>query len=55
LPLEKLHGDEGLALVLANLVNRADVGMVQGRRSTRFALESLQRLAVFGQFLGEEL
>jgi hypothetical protein len=29
LPVQKFHGDEALALVLANFVDGADVGMVQ--------------------------
>ncbi len=35
LPLEKLYDDERLAVVLANVVDRADVGMVE-RRSGAF-------------------
>ena len=41
LALQILHGDEGLAVVLVNGVNRADVRMVQGRGGAGFALESL--------------
>jgi len=29
-PFEELHRDEGLSFLLANVVNRADVGMIQG-------------------------
>ena len=41
--IQKLHGDEGSSFVLADLVNRADVGMIQRRRRPRFAPEALQR------------
>ena len=27
-PVEKLHGDEGMTILLANVINRADVGMI---------------------------
>ena len=47
LALEQLHGDEWLAVVLADLVNRADVRMIQAGCRTRLALESFQRLPVF--------
>lgn len=46
LPLEQLHGDERLLVGLVDLANRADVGMVQGGRGARFALEAGQRLLV---------
>ena len=44
--VEKLHGDEGAAVLLANVVDRADVGMVQRGSGLRFAPEALQRLRV---------
>jgi hypothetical protein len=53
--LEKLHGNEGLAVLLADVVNRADVGMVQGRRRLSFALEACQCLRVAGNVVGQEL
>src|SRR5712692_7033515 len=42
LPLEQLHDDEVVSLVLADLVDGADVGMVQGRGGSGFALETLE-------------
>ena len=42
LTFQQLHGEEGLALMLAEFVNRADVGMIQRRGSARFALKPLQ-------------
>src|SRR5580704_11777973 len=40
--IQELHHDERLAFMLSNLVDRADVGMVQGRSRTRFAAETFQ-------------
>ena len=53
--LQEFHGDEGLALVLANLVNRADSGMIQRRCGTRFAAETLQRRGGLRQVRRQEL
>ncbi len=53
--LQKLHGDEGPALVLVDFVNGADVGMIERRGGAGFALESLQGLRVFGEFFRQEL
>ena len=39
--LEELHDDEGVAVLLADLVNRADVGMIQRGRGPRFPPEAL--------------
>src|SRR3990172_5105075 len=55
LPFEKFHGDERPAVVLADVVNRADVGVVQRGRGLRFAPESLQGLAVPGKLSWEKL
>jgi hypothetical protein len=41
--------------VLSNLVNRADVRMVESRSGAGFALETLQGLTVGSQLLGQEL
>jgi hypothetical protein len=53
--VQKLHGDEAFAVVLTDFVNRADVGMVQGGRSTGFATEAFERLRVFGYSLRMKL
>ena len=39
-PIEKLHSDEGLVTVFADLVNGADVGMAKSRGGLCFALET---------------
>ncbi len=43
LALEQLHHDEGLALVLIDLVDRADVRMVQGCRGAGFPKKAAKR------------
>ncbi len=55
LAFEKLHRDEPLPAVLADLVNRADVRMVQRRRGARLAHEAVGRGAIAGQLIGQEL
>src|SRR5215813_10213707 len=55
LPLQILHGDEGLAFILADLVDGTDMGMVQSGGGARFALKTLQSLAVLGKMFREEL
>ncbi len=54
-PVQEFHYDEGLPILLANVVNSADVGMIQGRGGLRFAPETTQRLRVFGYFVGQKL
>jgi hypothetical protein len=50
----ELHGDEGPPILLANVVDAADIGMIQGRRSLRFALETSQGLAIASDCIGQE-
>ena len=52
--VQKLHGDERTALLLANVVNCADVGVVQCGRGLCFTLKAGQRLRVSGDFIGQE-
>ena len=42
--IEKFHGDEGAAVVFADVVDGADVGMVQRGGGAGFALEAFERL-----------
>ena len=53
--VQKLHGDERLAVLLADVVNRADVGMIQRGSGLRFALKAGERLRVAGNLVGQEL
>ena len=50
--VQELHGDECLTVLLANVVDRADVRMVERGRGLRFALKAGQRLRVAGDFIG---
>ena len=52
--VQVLHDDERLAVLLADVVNGADIRMIERRRSPRLAAESLQRLPVLGHFLRQE-
>ncbi len=54
LAIEKFHGDEGVAILLADIVNRADVGMVQCGGGLRFTLESRQSLWIAGDILRQK-
>src|SRR6266705_579146 len=48
LALEQFHGDEVLALVLADVVNRADVRVIQSRGRSGFALKTLESQRIPG-------
>ena len=52
--VEILHGDERMAVLLRDFVNRADVGMIQRGSGSRFATEPFKRLRVAGDVLGKE-
>ena len=54
-PVQKLHGDEGLPILLPDFMNRANIGMIQCGSSLSFSLEASQRLGVFGYFIGQKL
>ena len=51
---EKFHGDEGLIIVLADLVDRADVGVVQRRSGTGLAAETFERVRIAGNVSRKE-
>ena len=54
LAVEKFHGDEGFAVRFSDIVNRANVGMVQGGGSLGFPLETREGLRVFRDIVGQE-
>src|SRR5580704_1085472 len=53
--IEVLHGDERLVFVLSDVVNGADIGMVESGGGTSFAPETFQRLRVLGYVIGKKL
>jgi len=55
LALQQLHADEGLPLVLVDVVDGADVGVVQGRSGLGLPPEAFLSLVVGEQPLGQEL
>jgi len=55
LAVHVLHREERLPLVRANLINSADVRMVEGGGGLRLTLKSLQGLRVLGEGFREEL
>src|SRR5579859_2099557 len=55
LPFQQFHGDEWLPVVLVNVVNSADVGVIEGTRGLRFPLESLQSVMVLRELFRQEL
>jgi len=54
-PVQKLHGDLGLVATLADVVNRADVGMIESGGGTSFTSETFQCLRVSGNVIRQEL
>lgn len=55
LPLQPLHDHEVPAVVGADVVDGADVRVVQRRGGARLALKALDRLRIGGQFLRKDL
>ena len=53
--VQKFHHDERLPVLFADVVNGADIWMVQRRCGPGFALEARQRLRVPGHFIGQKL
>ena len=44
-----------MSILLADVINRADIGMIQRGRGLGLALKAGQRLRVAGNFFGQEL
>ncbi len=53
--VEILHHDVLAVLVLADVVDGANVGMIERGRGPRFAPEALERLRILRQFVGQKL
>jgi len=54
LAIEKFHGDEGFLVLLADIVDGANVGMIQGGSCLCFALETSEGLRVFRDVFRKE-
>jgi hypothetical protein len=53
--VQKFHGDEGAPFVVADVVDGADVGMIERRGGTGLAAKALQRLRVTSCIIGKKL
>src|SRR5579862_1189493 len=54
-PIKKLHRNESAPVFFSDVVNRANVGMVQGRSRLRLSLETGKRLGIVGNAIGQKL
>ena len=55
LTIQKLHGDERLAVLLADVMNRADARVIQRRCGLGLTSKPLQGLAILGHAFRQEL
>jgi hypothetical protein len=53
--IEQFHDDEPLAMILADVEQRADVRVIQRRSDARLALKALERVAISGQLRRQQL
>ena len=53
--VEELHDEEGAAVVLADVVNGADIGMIQSGSGFGFAAKTLEGLAILREIFGKKL
>jgi hypothetical protein len=54
LPFQQLHDQERLTLVLTDIVNCADVGMIERTRGARLPLKAFQGLVILDKTFGQE-
>lgn len=54
-PVKEFHHQERLAALFADVINRADVGMIQRRRGLGLTPKPFLRLPVFRQVFGQKL
>jgi hypothetical protein len=52
--VNEFHGDEGMVVLFANIINCADAGVIESGSGVRFAAETLQRLGILLQVIGEK-
>jgi len=52
--VQELHDDERVAIVLADLVDGADIGMIERGRGARFAAKAFEGLLVSRQLVWQE-
>ena len=52
--VDEFHGDERAAVLLADVVDGANAGMVESGCGARFATEAIESLRFLRQFFGEE-
>jgi hypothetical protein len=53
--VEKFHGDEGVAVLLADVVDGADIGVVQSGCGFGFTLKTGERQGIAGKIVGQKL
>jgi hypothetical protein len=53
--VQVLHSDEGLSVLLTDVVNDADIGMIESGSRPGLALEAGQGLRIAGHFIGKKL
>src|SRR5262249_46257485 len=52
--VDELHGDEGAAVLFADVVNGANAGMIEGGCGAGFAAKTFEGLRIAGEVVGEE-
>ncbi len=53
--VKKLHGDKSMTLILANLINRADIRMIQRRSRLCLALKTRSGQRILRHFVRQKL
>jgi hypothetical protein len=52
--IKEFHGDEGTALVFANFIDGANVGVIEGGSGLGFAFETKKGFGVGGEIIGQK-
>src|SRR5205085_4925024 len=55
LTFEQLHSNEPLAILLADIEEGANIGMIERRGGASFALKTLERLGIAGHLFRQKL